>query len=81
MAKQREFDDYHKYIEAVRDYWIIQANIAMAAGGRMPSAIEAGAVTPDAGAAISSAGDEPNPRSGSTVVGVQSSSAAPPKEN
>jgi cobalt-zinc-cadmium efflux system outer membrane protein len=81
MAKQREFDDYQKYIEAVRDYWIIQANIAMAAGGRMPLAMEAGAITPDAGAAISSAGDEPNPRSGSTVVGVQSSSAAPPKEN
>ena len=27
MARQREFDDYQKYIEAVRDYWIIRAEI------------------------------------------------------
>jgi len=38
MARQQEFDGYQKYIEAVRDYWNIRADMAKAAGGRLPEA-------------------------------------------
>jgi len=81
MARQREFDDYQKYIETVRDYWIIRAEIARAAGGRMPPVMETGAFTPDEGAALSSAGSRPQPQSGPALVGVQGSSAEAPAEN
>jgi cobalt-zinc-cadmium efflux system outer membrane protein len=37
MAKQQEFEDFQKYIEAVRDYWIIQAELQRTLGGRLPS--------------------------------------------
>jgi cobalt-zinc-cadmium efflux system outer membrane protein len=36
MAKQQEFEAYHKYLEAVRDYWIILADIQRSLGGRLP---------------------------------------------
>jgi cobalt-zinc-cadmium efflux system outer membrane protein len=36
MAKQQEFDAYQKYLEAVRDYWIIRADIQRSLGGRLP---------------------------------------------
>ncbi|UCD80230.1 MAG: TolC family protein [Desulfobacterales bacterium] len=42
IAKQQEFDDYQKYIWAVRDYWIIRTELTRAAGGRLPSAMETG---------------------------------------
>ena len=37
MAKQQEFETYHKYLEALRDYWIIRANMQRSLGGRFPS--------------------------------------------
>jgi cobalt-zinc-cadmium efflux system outer membrane protein len=36
MAKQLEFEAYQKYLEALRDYWIIRAVIQRALGGRLP---------------------------------------------
>ena len=38
IARQQEFDDYQKYIETVRDYWIIRTDMERAAGGRLPGA-------------------------------------------
>jgi len=37
MAKQQEFEAYQKYFEAVRDYWIIRADMQRSLGGRLPS--------------------------------------------
>ena len=37
MAKKQEFEAYQKYLEAVRDYWIIRANMQRSLGGRLPS--------------------------------------------
>ena len=37
MAKQLEFEAYQKYIEAIRDYWIIRADMQRSLGGRLPS--------------------------------------------
>ncbi len=81
IAKQKEFDDYQKYIEAVRDYWIIRADITKAAGGRLPAEIKTDAVTPDSKAAIPSTGEGPNPQHGSARGVVQNSSANPTKDN
>ena len=36
MAKQQEFEAYQKYLEAVRDYWIIRADLQRSLGGRLP---------------------------------------------
>jgi len=36
MAKQQEFEAYQKYLEAVRDYWIIRANMQRSLGGLLP---------------------------------------------
>lgn len=36
IARQNEFDNYQKYIETVRDYWITRAQIQRAVGGRLP---------------------------------------------
>ena len=80
MAKQREFDDYQKYIEVVRDYWIIRTDITRAAGGRMPATMETGAITPDSNAAISSAGKASRLQPGSADVVVQGPSGTPSKE-
>ena len=38
LAKQQEFDTYAKYLEAVRDYWTIRADLRKAVGGRLPAA-------------------------------------------
>jgi len=45
-AKKQQFDDYRKYIETVRDYWIIRTEMARAAGGRLPGARENGQISP-----------------------------------
>jgi cobalt-zinc-cadmium efflux system outer membrane protein len=37
LAKQQEFDTYAKYLEAVRDYWTIRADLRKAVGGRLPA--------------------------------------------
>ena len=37
LAKQQEFDTYVKYLEAVRDYWVIRAELRKAVGGRLPT--------------------------------------------
>ena len=81
MAKQREFDAYQKYIEAVRDYWIILTNITRAAGGRLPAEMETGAITPDGNAVISSTGKGSMPQSGSPIAGVHSAFAPPPQND
>ena len=39
LAKQQEFDTYAKYLEAVRDYWIIRADLRKAVGGPLPAAV------------------------------------------
>jgi outer membrane protein, heavy metal efflux system len=36
VAKQQEFNAYIKYLEAVRDYWVIRADLGRALGGRLP---------------------------------------------
>jgi cobalt-zinc-cadmium efflux system outer membrane protein len=36
VAKQQEFEAYQKYLEALRDYWIIRADMQRALGGRLP---------------------------------------------
>jgi cobalt-zinc-cadmium efflux system outer membrane protein len=36
MAKQEEFEAYQKYLEALRDYWIIRADLQRSLGGRLP---------------------------------------------
>ncbi len=38
MAKQQEFEAYQKYLEAVRDYWIIRADMQRSLGGKLPPA-------------------------------------------
>jgi cobalt-zinc-cadmium efflux system outer membrane protein len=40
MAKQQEFESYQKYLEAVRDYWIIRADMPRSLGGRLPAHIQ-----------------------------------------
>jgi cobalt-zinc-cadmium efflux system outer membrane protein len=37
MAKQQEFEAYQKYLEALRNYWIVQADMQRSLGGRLPS--------------------------------------------
>jgi cobalt-zinc-cadmium efflux system outer membrane protein len=36
MAKKQEFDAYQTYLEAIRDYWIIRADMQRSLGGRLP---------------------------------------------
>ena len=36
MAKQQEFEAYQNYLEALRDYWIIRADMQRSLGGRLP---------------------------------------------
>jgi hypothetical protein len=33
---QNELDNYQKYIETVRDYWVTRAQIQRVVGGRLP---------------------------------------------
>ncbi len=35
-AKQQEFNAYAKYLEEVRDYWVIRSDLGRALGGRLP---------------------------------------------
>lgn len=37
MAKQQEFEAYQKYLEAIRDYWIIRADMQRSLGGSLPN--------------------------------------------
>jgi cobalt-zinc-cadmium efflux system outer membrane protein len=37
MAKQQEYESYQKYLEAVRDYWIIRADMQRSLGGSLPA--------------------------------------------
>lgn len=43
-TKQQELAAYQSYIEAVRDYWMTQAELARVAGGRLPEEPQAGAL-------------------------------------
>ena len=36
IAKQLEFEAYQKYLEAIRDYWMIRADMQRSLGGRLP---------------------------------------------
>ena len=36
MAKQQEFEAYQKYLEAIRDYWMIRADMQRSLGGKLP---------------------------------------------
>jgi cobalt-zinc-cadmium efflux system outer membrane protein len=40
MAKQQEFEAYQKYLETVRDYWIIRAEMQRSLGGRLPGHLQ-----------------------------------------
>jgi cobalt-zinc-cadmium efflux system outer membrane protein len=40
MAKQQEFEAYQKYLEAMRDYWIIRADMQRSLGGRLPGQMQ-----------------------------------------
>ena len=77
MAKQREFDDYQKYIEAVQDYWIARTDLTRAAGGRLPAAAQTGALAPDSSLGMSSAGKSWKAMPGSSTSGDQNSTAIP----
>jgi len=46
LAKQQEFDTYAKYLEAVRDYWTIRADLRKAVGGRLPDAVSGESLLP-----------------------------------
>ena len=46
LAKQQEFDTYAKYLEAIRDYWIIRADLRKAVGGRLPAAASGESLLP-----------------------------------
>ena len=46
LAKQQEFDTYAKYLEAVRDYWTIRADLRKAVGGRLPAAVSRESLLP-----------------------------------
>jgi cobalt-zinc-cadmium efflux system outer membrane protein len=39
MAKQQEFEAYQKYLEAIRDYWIIRSDMQRSLGGRLPGSM------------------------------------------
>jgi cobalt-zinc-cadmium efflux system outer membrane protein len=77
MAKQREFDDYQKYIEAVQGYWIARTDLTRAAGGRLPSATPIGELAPDSSLGMSSAGKGWKDMPGSSTAGDQNSTAIP----
>ena len=36
IAKQQAFEAYQKYLEALRDYWIVRAEMQRSLGGRLP---------------------------------------------
>ena len=36
IARQNEFDNYQKYIETVRDYWVTRSQIQRVVGGKLP---------------------------------------------
>ncbi len=36
LAKQEEYDAYQAYLESVRDYWVVRAELRGAVGGRLP---------------------------------------------
>jgi cobalt-zinc-cadmium efflux system outer membrane protein len=36
MAKQQEFEAYQNYLEAIRDYWILRADMQRSLGGSLP---------------------------------------------
>ena len=36
-VKQEEYDTYQGYLEAIRDYWVARANLALATGTSLPS--------------------------------------------
>jgi cobalt-zinc-cadmium efflux system outer membrane protein len=40
MAKQQEFEGYQNYLEAVRDYWIIRADMQRSLGGSLPTRMQ-----------------------------------------
>ncbi|NNL76488.1 MAG: TolC family protein [Desulfobacterales bacterium] len=40
MAKQQEFEAYQKYLEAIRDYWVIRADMQRSLGGRLPGQMQ-----------------------------------------
>ncbi len=40
IAKQQEFEAYQKYLEAIRDYWIIRADMQRSLGGRLPTGMQ-----------------------------------------
>jgi cobalt-zinc-cadmium efflux system outer membrane protein len=40
MAKQQEFEGYQKYLEAIRDYWIIRTDMQRSLGGRLPTLMQ-----------------------------------------
>jgi len=39
-AKQQEFEAYQKYLEAVKNYWIIRAEMQRSLGGRFPAQVQ-----------------------------------------
>lgn len=51
MAKQQEYEAYQKYLEALRDYWIVRADMQRSLGGRLPTHMQGrhnpGANVPD----------------------------------
>jgi cobalt-zinc-cadmium efflux system outer membrane protein len=57
LAKQQEFDTYGKYLEAVRDYWIIRADLRKAVGGRLPDAASGESLLPPPAPADKPGGD------------------------
>jgi cobalt-zinc-cadmium efflux system outer membrane protein len=81
MAKQRELDDYQKYIEAVQDYWIALTELTRAVGGRLPAAAQTSALESDSSIGMSSAGEGWQALPGSSTPGDQSSAAIPFPKN
>lgn len=62
LARQQEFDTYAKYLEAVRDYWTIRADLRKAVGGRLPAAASGGRLLPPPAPADKPGGDHDDGR-------------------
>ena len=62
LAKQHEFDTYGNYLEAIRDYYIIRADLRKAVGGRLPVAAASGSLLPPTAPAEKPGGDPKNAR-------------------
>jgi cobalt-zinc-cadmium efflux system outer membrane protein len=69
MAKKQEFEAYQKYLEAVRDYWVIRADMQRSLGGRLPTSEQSQSdfqIYPDAAATVTEENNSANKKTSRT---------------